>query len=1039
MRIGKLDAPAEKIEIRTFFSPFSDRLASIRMSSHKPRYIASVLGVLAATILLASCAPTKLFKPSPVNYRDEAGGVLLSVNSVGRWEQVADAMQPKFNLASGDAALSKVLPTTAHLQQQILNAFGFSLGLGLPQSFRESVATRTASESQTSTGTTSSQGYTSTTTATMKPGVAPTPPSGTPAGGELPSATAPGSDLGLDPLLQYRAAASLYQAVQLMNREVDLAAKRKGYVPYMVRMQLATIPYRPHLPYDVHAQVEFFPANRTLSIRKADKDTRLPYVVPLIVTDDLEKAIASRAAEVARQIGLAVNFMVQGVGGNIGANAQSRNRESVLAADVNSLLTVARLNDNGIYIRLGAANEATGGHSLVGRTYDIALLLLVPDSYFVTQIAPCKEQTGSPEVPFKKMLAILESLMSEMSTPPADASKERVTLSVITHTDFRDASSGILLKERRDETLVGQIENAFERTLKIGYPEMFAAWSRKTQEDKLSIARKLIAPIQTSEYAKFYGAANSITLPAATKSVPSGQLSGKCTIHDGESDPQPEDNGYRLACISEGYLRALWGYLASTLVEGSTKSASVELPALPDIVIPKQTALMRDDGKERLDIVLRDVSGITSPGGIWAKLVLKNNDGKSYEFPAETISPDPANGTLALQFPSLAKWDLGKIVFNQSHLCIEPRPCPFRQACATDKIEDHSFNVLLTEASADKPKPGFDFRASMKEIVVDKGAGTVKLVFDNFKDDNAILTWSGTEVKSAKDSDGVAVPIALDKITVKAATVLTLEILNAKPDGKVTFAAVGSKNDKKTAEVTKEFTFVSAEAPADKSKPGFDFRASTNTIKVDKGVGTVELEFGNFKDDSAVITWTGAEVKSAKDSDGVTVPIALDKITVKRATVLTMEIQNAKPEGKVIFTAVGSKNDKKTGEVTKEFTFVPPEAPADKSKPGFDLRVSIKEILVDKGAGTVKLVFDNFKDDNAILTWSGAEVKSAKDSDGVAVPIALDKITVKRATVLTLEIQNAKPDGKVTFTAVGSKNGKKTGEVTKEFNFVASK
>lgn len=810
--------------VRKHFSRFSDGLASIRMSSLKPRYLTSALGALALAMLLASCTPTKLYKPTTVDYRDEAGGVLLSVNSVGRWEQVADAMQPKFNLANGDDALSKVLPTTARIQQQLLNAFGFSLGLGLPQSFRESVATRTASESQTTTvaggqtttGASSNLGNTSTTTATTKPGVAPTAPSGTLAGGELPSGMAPGSDLGLDPLLQYRAAASLYQAVQLMNREVELAAKRNKYVPYMVRMQLATIPYRRHLPYDVHAQVEFFPSRDTLSIRNADNETRLPYVVPLIVTDDLEQAIKSSTAEVARQLGLAVNLMVQGVGGNVGAKSESRNRESVLAADVNSLLTVARLNDSGIYIRLGAANEATGGYSLVGRTYDIALLLLVPDDYFDTQNAADTGWSGSDSLPprivdtsGKKRVAKSEPSMSQASTSPSEASEPRVVLSVITHTDFRDASSGVLLKERRDVTLVGQVDTAFERTLKIRYPKMFAAWSHKTQDDKLNIAWKLITPIQTSEYARFYLATNSIILdPYATDGVVSGPLpKEKCTIRDGESDPHPENNGYRLSCISEGYLRALWGYLAAAMIESSTKSASVELPVLSDIVIPMQTALMRDDGKEKLDIVLRDVSGIT-PRGISAKLVLTNSDGKSYEFPAETISPDPSTGTLALQFPSPAKWKLGKILLERSHLFVEPRTCPFGRACATDKIADHSFNVLLAESPSDKPKPGFDLRASTKEIVVDKGAGTIKLVFDNFKDDSAVLTWIGAEVKSAKDSGGATVVIALDKITVKAATVLILEIQNAKPDGKVTFTAAGSRDGKKTGEETKEFSVV---------------------------------------------------------------------------------------------------------------------------------------------------------------------------------------------------------------------------------------
>ncbi len=393
--------------------------------------------------------------------------------------------------------------------------------------------------------------------------------------------------------------------------------------------------------------------------------------------------------------------------------------------------------------------------------------------------------------------------------PKADESEQPVTLSVITHTDFRDTSNGNLLKEQRDATLVRQIDNAFDRTLRINYPKMFEAWSHKTPAEKLSIRKKLISPIQTSEYKTFYDETKSIILdPEAAedkclKAESHPDLECRCMCKNSD-----EFKSNRLACISGGYLRSLWVYLASAMVEGSTKSASVELPTLPDMVIPKQTALMRDDGKEKLDIVLRDVSGIT-PGGISAKLVLQNSDGKSYEFPAEAITANPVIGTLALQFPSPDIWDLGTIDYTKSKLYVERRPCIYEQACAAVKFEP-SFEVLHIKAPADKPKPGFDLRASTNEIVVDRGAGTVKLVFDNFKDDNVIITWSGADVKSAKNSDGAAMKIALNHIKVKSATDLTLEIQNAKPDGKVTFKAVGSKNDKKTGEVTKEFTVVAS-------------------------------------------------------------------------------------------------------------------------------------------------------------------------------------------------------------------------------------
>ena len=109
------------------------------------------------TMATASCAPS-LMKPKEVNSRDEAGAVLLSVNSVAPWDQVADAMQPNFTLKSGDAALAQVIPATAKIQEQVLSAFGLSLGLGLPQSFSESLAKKVTEVKETTQTTGNTKG-----------------------------------------------------------------------------------------------------------------------------------------------------------------------------------------------------------------------------------------------------------------------------------------------------------------------------------------------------------------------------------------------------------------------------------------------------------------------------------------------------------------------------------------------------------------------------------------------------------------------------------------------------------------------------------------------------------------------------------------------------------------------------------------------------------------------------------------------------------------------------------------------------------------
>jgi hypothetical protein len=54
-------------------------------------------------------------------------------------------------------------------------------------------------------------------------------------------------------------------------------------------------------------------------------------------------------------------------------------REQVLGRDLNSLLTVARLSENTLRIRIGAVQEATANYAMVPRNHNITLLLMVPD------------------------------------------------------------------------------------------------------------------------------------------------------------------------------------------------------------------------------------------------------------------------------------------------------------------------------------------------------------------------------------------------------------------------------------------------------------------------------------------------------------------------------------------------------------------------------------------------------------------------------------------------------------------------------------
>ena len=54
-------------------------------------------------------------------------------------------------------------------------------------------------------------------------------------------------------------------------------------------------------------------------------------------------------------------------------------QEEVLARDLNGLLTVARLSENTLRVRLGAMQAATADYAMVPRNHNVTLLLMVPE------------------------------------------------------------------------------------------------------------------------------------------------------------------------------------------------------------------------------------------------------------------------------------------------------------------------------------------------------------------------------------------------------------------------------------------------------------------------------------------------------------------------------------------------------------------------------------------------------------------------------------------------------------------------------------
>ena len=313
--------------------------------------------------LLAVLASLAVGAGGCASYYLEPGSCHVAVLSVTRWDDYKTELQPKFELKEDDA-LEKAMPDTMALDQAVLDVF------------RASVIAKLAPSKNL-------------------PATTPTDASGV---GDLPKKqisdsnlpTSPGLDkIDKDPMLNYLAATALFQEVKMLNRYVKDASIRQGYKAYVVRLQIAQMPGIRRANYDLYMNIGFFlhdfntaPSKgmRPVSQQGARMDPNIPVIVPLLVTDQVEGAIQSRRAERLTEIVLALSAAYAGIGGEVNINAISQQIERALGRSYNSLLTVGRIGENVLRVRLGARQTSStpDQYEAIPRTHNISLLVLVP-------------------------------------------------------------------------------------------------------------------------------------------------------------------------------------------------------------------------------------------------------------------------------------------------------------------------------------------------------------------------------------------------------------------------------------------------------------------------------------------------------------------------------------------------------------------------------------------------------------------------------------------------------------------------------------
>lgn len=380
--------------------------------------------------------------------QQDVGTAHVAIQSIAPFEDYVAALQPTFDKTT-EQALTDVLAQTATSDAQVLRAFLATLKVALP----------TSSTSKTNTVTTKDGETTSQSTQTRQSGPGslsdvPSPPAAVSNG--LGQLALPDARLAVDESLRLKAAAALLQEVTLLNNYVRDAAVPTNRTPYIVRLLITLLPNARYEPYDVFTTVAFFsksvsegsalanamipqrfelgspgappPHNFIDALPDITEETRKKMhidrsmaetnqkafeeylnrrkavdcngqpleVLPLLVTDNLESAYRSQSAENLLDLAASLQLMVHSIGASAGVQRQLDALQKSLNRDLNSIFTVARLNDNTIQARLGAT-YASDSYAIVPRTYNLTLLLLVPSETLPAQLdggfVPCSYGT----------------------------------------------------------------------------------------------------------------------------------------------------------------------------------------------------------------------------------------------------------------------------------------------------------------------------------------------------------------------------------------------------------------------------------------------------------------------------------------------------------------------------------------------------------------------------------------------------------------------------------------------------------------------
>ena len=421
-----------------------------------------------------------------------------------------------------------------------------------------------------------------------------------------------------------RVEAGIQQETAMLNSSLDYVCLRpEKYDAYVVRLQLSVIPSTRTQPYDILADISFFNRNDiswpgdVLPPTDAYCTGLMPIVQPILITDNVEAAQRLYSNHLVQQIALAVAVKGGTAAGQADMKQTIEKLRQLIGIDLNSLYTVARLNDSTIRIRLGANQRVEGGdgYALMPQTHYATLLLLVPRA----------TPPGPPGSVYAVMRAhILSADTGKLQHTKTEADTMAGVVGVMD--DYVDSSKGLwaknLLKDAIHDTTIHHPEILLDMLMALqlnNYDQFFKKWNFLLKKDGV-VAAKLRNGLESMPAYWL----NEEEVPGITETLLERFRAGAPLI---------------------------WLELTSKLCSGRFSVAEIPLPAVGPMIYYPQTAFAADDG---VHTVVTLGYGWNCNANTVAPLLTATIDDnpKPQTFAAQAISTD-SNHCVRMVFPTL--------------------------------------------------------------------------------------------------------------------------------------------------------------------------------------------------------------------------------------------------------------------------------------------------------------------------------------------------------------------------------------------------